>query len=77
MARSIIDVIRMSRLAGAGADADIDWRTVADLLADQLDALAVRMADVPGLTEADRERVARAAVAIWQYRVACAELTDD
>ena len=77
MATSILDVIRMSRLAGAGADADIDWRTVAELLADQLDALAVRMADVPGLTEADRERVARAAVAIRQYRTACAELTDD
>jgi hypothetical protein len=77
MAKSITDVIRLSRLAGAGPDPNIDWRTVADLLADQLNDLAVRMSDLPGLTEADRERVARAALAIVQYRTTCAQLDDD
>jgi hypothetical protein len=56
--------------------ADLNWRQVSEILAEQLDALAARLADAPDNTDADDERVARAAVALRQYRAACTE-TDD
>lgn len=74
--RSILDEIRFSRLAGDEGPVELDWRHVAVLLAEQLDALAMRLAAAPGSSEADEERVARAVVALRQYRAACAECDD-
>jgi hypothetical protein len=74
--RSIEDEIRYARLVGDDGPADLNWRQVSEILAEQLDALAARLADAPDNTDADDERVARAAVALRQYRAACTE-TDD
>lgn len=74
--RSIIDAIRFARLVGDDKPVDLNWRQVAELLADELDALAMRLSSIPDKSEADEERVARAVVAIRQFRAACAE-TDD
>ena len=74
--RSILDEIRFHRLTGDDGPAELDWRHVAGVLAEQLDALARRMAGAPGNSQADEERIARAAVALKQFRAACAE-TDD
>lgn len=73
---SIFDAIRFHRLTGDDGPADLDWRQVAGVLAEQLDAMAMRLAGAPGTTPADEERVARAAVALKQYRAACAEFDD-
>lgn len=75
-ARSILDEIRYHRLAGDDGPADLNWRHVAELLAGELDTLALRLAGAPGITDADEERVARATVALRQYRAAVKE-TDD
>jgi hypothetical protein len=74
--RSILDAIYFHRLTGDDGPADLNWRRVAGVLAEQLDALALRMTGAPGNTAADEERIARAAVALKQFRAACAE-TDD
>jgi hypothetical protein len=74
--KSILDAIRFARLVGDDKPLDLNWRQVAELLADELDALAMRLSAVPDKTEADEERVARAVVALRQFRTACAE-TDD
>ncbi len=74
--RSILDEIRFHRLTGEDGTAPIDWRYVAAILADELDALTLRLNGAPGITPADEERVARAGVALKQYRAACTE-TDD
>lgn len=74
--RSILDAIRFARLVGDDKPVDLNWRQVAALLADELDALAMRLSSIPDKSEADEERVARAVVAIRQFRAACAE-TDD
>lgn len=70
---SILDRIRIHHLAGTDGPVAFDWRDVADILAVELDALAVRMSDLPDATAADDERVARAAGALRQYRLARAE----
>ncbi len=71
--RSILDEIQFARLAGDSVSNRLDWRHVAEILHEQLDALAMRLAGAPGTTEADAERLARAAVALRQYRAACTE----
>lgn len=71
--RSILDEIRFHRLTGDEGIAPLHWRDVAAVLAEALDALALRLSGSPGLTEADDERVARAACALRQYRAACSE----
>jgi len=57
-------------MAGDGVAEAVDWRQVSDLLADEVESLGKRLASSPGLTEADDERLARAAVALRQYRAA-------
>lgn len=74
--RSVVDEIHFHRLTGDDGAAAIDWRYVAAILAVELDALTLRFSGAPGTTPADEERVARAAVALRQYRLACTE-TDD
>lgn len=74
--RSVVDEIHFHRLTGDDGTAPLDWRFVAGLLADELDALVIRFGGAPGITAADEERIARAAVALRQYRAACIE-TDD
>lgn len=74
--RSIFDAIRLHRLAGDDGPADLDWRQLAGLLAEQVDGLAKRLDGAPGTTDADAERVARAASALKQYHAARAELDD-
>jgi len=71
--RSILDEIRFHRLTGDEGAAPIEWRAVAAVLAEELDVLAMRLAGSPGISEADEERVARAACALRQYRSACTE----
>jgi hypothetical protein len=74
--KSILDAIRFARLVGGDEPTDLNWRQMAELLAEELDALAMRLSGSPGATDADEERVARAALALKQFRSACAE-TDD
>lgn len=74
--RSILDLISFHHLAGDNGPARLDWRHVAEVLADELNAMAMRLAGSPNATAADEERVARAALALKQFRAACAE-TDD
>lgn len=71
--KSIFDTIRFAHLVGDDGPTDLNWRQVAELLADELDAIALRLSGDPNRTEADEERVARAIVAIRQFRAACAE----
>lgn len=74
--KSILDVIRFAHLVGDDGPTDLNWRQVAELLADELDALAIRLSGDPDRTEADEERVARAVVALRQFRAACIEVDD-
>jgi hypothetical protein len=74
--KSILDAIRFARLVGGDEPTDLNWRQMAELLADELASLAMRLSGSPGATDADEERVARAALALKQFRAACAE-TDD
>lgn len=73
---SVHDQIRFHRLTGDDGVADLDWRYVAAVLAEQVDYLAMRLSGSPGTSPADEERIARAAVALKQYRAACAEHDD-
>ncbi len=75
--RSIADQIRFHRLAGDDSPFAVDWRQVADRLAGELEALSRRLAGAPGTTNADEERVARAALALKEFRTACAEIDDE
>ena len=48
----------------------LDWPTLARRLADELSALAARMADDPHATPADHERVQRARAVVADFKAA-------
>lgn len=51
----------------------LDWPTLARRLADELSAMAARMADDPRASESDRERLERALAVVADYRTASRE----
>ena len=75
MLRTVAELIRFHRLVGDRTP--IDWRYVADRLAEELTALVRRFDGDPNLTEADQDRLARAAVALREHQLAVEELRDD
>ena len=77
MIRTIGEAIRLHKLVGDGSRLDVDWRYVADRLAEELAALVRRFDGDPNLTEADHDRLARAAVALQEHRLAADAVRDD
>ena len=75
MLRTIGELIRFHRLIGEPTP--IPWRYVADRLAEELAALVRRFDGDPNLTDADQDRLARAAVALREHGLAVEELRDD
>jgi hypothetical protein len=75
MLRTVAELIRFHRLVGDRTP--IDWRYVADRLAEELAALVRRFDGDPNLTDADQDRLARAAVALREHGLAVEELRDD
>ncbi len=75
--KSLSDEIRFHRLVGDDEPLAVDWRRLAKRLAGQLEVLAKRLSGAPGTTNADEERVARAALALKEFRTACAEIDDE
>ena len=75
MLRTVAELIRFHRLVGDRTP--IDWRYVADRLAEELTAIVRRFDGDPNLTEADQDRLARAAVALREHGLAVEELRDD
>ena len=52
----------------------LDWPTLARRLADELSAMAARMADDPRASESDRERLERARAVVADFRTASREI---
>jgi hypothetical protein len=52
----------------------LDWPTLARRLADELSAMAARMADDPHASESDRERLERARAVVADYQTASREI---
>lgn len=52
----------------------LDWPTLARRLADELAAMAARLADDPNATESDIERLERARAVVRDYRTASREI---
>ena len=77
MIRTIGEAIRLHRLIGDDTSLVIDWRYVADRLAEELTALVRRFDGDPNLTEADQDRLARAAVALREHQLAADEERDE
>ena len=77
MIRTIGEAIRLHRLIGDDTPLVIDWRYVADRLAEELTALVRRFDGDPALTEADQDRLARAAVALHEHQLAADEERDE
>lgn len=75
MIRTVAELIRFHRLVGDRTP--IDWRYVADRLAEELTALVRRFDGDPNLTEADQDRLARAAVALHEHQLAADEERDE
>jgi hypothetical protein len=75
MPRTVAELIRFHRLVGDRTP--IDWRYVADRLAGELTALVKRFDGDPNMTEADQDRLARAAVALHEHQLARDEECDD
>ena len=75
MIRTVAELIRFHRLVGDRTR--IDWRYVADRLAEELAALVRRFDGDPNLTDADQDRLARAAVALREHQLAVEEVRDD
>ena len=75
MIRTVAELIRFHRLIGEPTP--IPWRYVADRLAEELAALVRRFDGDPNLTDADQDRLARAAVALREHGLAVEELRDD
>ena len=75
MLRTIGELIRFHRLIGEPTP--IPWRYVADRLAEELAALVRRFDGDPNLTDADQDRLARAAVALREHQLAVEEVRDD
>jgi hypothetical protein len=74
--RTIGEAIRLHRLIGDDTPLVIDWKWVADRLAEELTALVRRFDGDPNLTEADQDRLARAAVALREHQLAADESRD-
>ena len=75
MIRTVAELIRFHRLFGDRTP--IPWRYVADRLAEELTAIVRRFDGDPNLTDADQDRLARAAVALREHGLAVEELRDD
>ena len=75
MIRTIGELIRFHRLIGDRTP--IDWRYVADRLAEELTAIVRRFDGDPNLTDADGDRLARAAVALREHQLAAEEERDE
>jgi hypothetical protein len=75
MLRTVAELIRFHRLVGEPTP--IPWRYLADRLAEELAAIVKRFDGDPNLTEADQDRLARAAVALREHQLATEELRDD
>ncbi len=75
MLRTVAELIRFHRLVGEPTP--IPWRYVADRLAEELAALVKRFDGAPNLTDADQDRLARAAVALHEHQLASDEERDE
>jgi len=75
MLRTVAELIRFHRLVGDRTP--IPWRFVADRLAEELTSLVRRFDGDPNLTEADQDRLARAAVALHEHQLAADEERDE
>jgi len=75
MLRTVAELIRFHRLVGDRTP--IPWRYVADRLAEELTAIVRRFDSDPNLTEADHDRLARAAVALHEHQLASDEERDE
>jgi hypothetical protein len=75
MLRTVAELIRFHRLVGDCTP--IDWRYVAGRLAEELTALVRRFDGDPNLTDADQDRLARAAVALREHQLASDEERDE
>lgn len=62
--------IRLLPLMQRNVAGAIDWPTLAGRLAEELAAITQRLGAARGLTDADRERVARAEVVLRDYQMA-------
>jgi hypothetical protein len=77
MIRTIGEAVRLHRLIGDDTPLVIDWRYVADRLAEELTAIVRRFDGDPNPTDADQGRLAREAVAMREHQLAVEELRDD
>jgi hypothetical protein len=75
MLRTVAELIRFHRLVGDCTP--IDWRYVAGRLAEELTAIVKRFDGDPNMTEADLDRLARAAVALREHQLAAEEVAGD
>jgi hypothetical protein len=75
MIRTVAELIRFHRLVGDRTP--IDWRYVAGRLAEELTAIVRRFDGDPNLTEADQDRLARAAVALHEQQLGRDEERDE
>jgi hypothetical protein len=75
MLRTVAELIRFHRLIGEPTP--IPWRYVADRLAEELAAIVRRFDGDPNLTDADQDRLARAAVALHEHQLASDEERDE
>jgi hypothetical protein len=62
--------IHLQRLMRRDAPGVFDWPAIANRLADELTAIVARVADLPGRTAADDERIERAAAALRDFQAA-------
>ena len=65
---------RLVHLGYRDAPGVLDWPTLARRLADELSAMAARMADDPRASESDRERLERARAVVADFRTASREI---
>ena len=65
---------RLVHLGYRDAPGVLDWPTLARRLADELSAMAARMADDPTATAADHERIERARAVVRDYQTASREI---
>jgi hypothetical protein len=65
---------RLVHLGYRDAPGVLDWPTLARRLADELSAMAARLADDPQATTADLERLERARAVVRDYQTASREI---
>jgi hypothetical protein len=66
--------IKLLPLMQRDAPGVLDWPTLARRLADELAAMAARLADDPHATESDIERLERARAVVRDYQTASREI---